>query len=103
MSASSLLSVAASPSPGAGSLTLDSSSRSSPLEGFHRLLDDFLTRMNQDQMKVDEAVKDLALGRASDLHTIALATAKADVHFRLAMEIRTKVLDAFQEVMRMQV
>ncbi len=67
------------------------------------MIDDFLTRMHEDQTRVDDAVKDLALGRASDLHTVALATAKADVHFHMAMEIRTKLIDAFQEVMRMQV
>jgi flagellar hook-basal body complex protein FliE len=82
---------------------VESGDKASPLGGFHRLIDDFLTRMHEDQVKVDDAVKDLALGRASDLHTVALATAKADIHFRMAMEIRTKLIDAFQEVMRMQV
>jgi flagellar hook-basal body complex protein FliE len=103
MSVPSVISSAAPLSYSAGSPTLESSGKSSPLDGFHRLIDDFLTRMNQDQVKVDDAVEDLALGRATDLHTVALATAKADVHFHLAMEIRTKMIDAFQEVMRMQV
>ena len=51
----------------------------------------------------DAAVRDLATGDAQDLHTVSLAVAQADLSFRLILELRNRLADAFQEVSRMQV
>lgn len=51
----------------------------------------------------DEAVRALATGEAQDLHTVSLAVAQADLSFRLILELRNRLADAFQEVTRMQV
>jgi flagellar hook-basal body complex protein FliE len=51
----------------------------------------------------DAAIRDLATGEAQDLHTVSLAVAQADISFRLILELRNRLADAYQEVTRMQV
>ena len=51
----------------------------------------------------DAAVRALATGEAQDLHTVSLAVTQADLSFRLILELRNRLADAFQEVTRMQV
>jgi flagellar hook-basal body complex protein FliE len=70
---------------------------------FNRVIEDFLSSTSRDEGRVDQAIQDVALGKSTDFHSVALTIAKADLHFRLGMEIRNKLTDAYQEVMRMQV
>ena len=44
----------------------------------------------------------LATGESDSVHETMLALAKADLSLRVFMEVRNKVIDAYQEVMRMQ-
>jgi flagellar hook-basal body complex protein FliE len=71
--------------------------------GFVNLIDDLLGKVNQQQAGADLAVRDLAAGQTDNLHGVMLAVAKADLSFRLFLEIRNRLTDAFQEIMRMQV
>ena len=41
-------------------------------------------------------------GDNEDLHTTILATQKAELAFQLGLQVRNKVVDAYQEVMKMQ-
>lgn len=70
---------------------------------FNRIIDDFMQSSGKDEGKVEEAIKDIALGKTTDFHSVAMTIAKADIHFRLGLEIRNRLTDAYQEVMRMQV
>lgn len=65
------------------------------LKTFCRQVDDQMTEANQ---KTEE----FAVGKNYDLHEVIIATEKADLSFRLLNQIRNKVLDAYQEIMRMQ-
>jgi flagellar hook-basal body complex protein FliE len=51
--------------------------------------------------EADQSVRDLAVGKRHDLHEIMIATEKADVSFKFLMQIRNKLLEAYQEIMRM--
>lgn len=58
--------------------------------------------------EVDNQIKDanqmaeeFALGKEHDLHEIMIASEKADLSFRFLMQIRNKLLEAYQEIMRM--
>ena len=44
-----------------------------------------------------------AMGREIDLHTVLLQVEKADLSFKTMMEVRNKLLDAYREVMRIQI
>jgi len=53
--------------------------------------------------RVDDLPKDLLTGKIEDFHEVAVQIKKAEFSFRFAMEIRNKLLDAYREVMRMNV
>ena len=55
------------------------------------------------QQTADQAVLDVASGRTDNLHQVVLEVAKADIAFRLMLEIRNRLSDAYQEVMKMTV
>ncbi len=71
--------------------------------GFGQLLDQLLSRVQATEANANQAVQDLALGRTENIHSVLLSVAQADLTFRLALEIRNKLTDAMQELMRMQV
>jgi flagellar hook-basal body complex protein FliE len=55
------------------------------------------------ELKVaDQKVAEFAVGNRHDIHEIMIATEKAALSFSLLMKIRNKLLEAYQEVMRMQ-
>lgn len=71
--------------------------------GFAGVLNTILGSNQQANAAADAAIADLATGKAQDLHTVTLALAQADTSFRLILELRNRLADAFQEVSRMQV
>jgi flagellar hook-basal body complex protein FliE len=62
-----------------------------------------LGEVNQLQQQADQAIQQLVGEGKGDLQETMVALEKADVSFRLMMQIRNKVLEAYQEIMRMQV
>ncbi len=70
---------------------------------FKKMLDGYLDQVNQLQTQADQAVVDLAAGKMDNLHQVVAAVSEADLSFRLMMEIRNKLLDAYHEIMHMQV
>jgi flagellar hook-basal body complex protein FliE len=70
---------------------------------FGAMMERLLGSAAQQQAQADQAVRDLALGRTEDVHNVLLAAAKADLSFRLVLEIRNRLLEAYQQVMSMQV
>ena len=54
------------------------------------------------QLDADRNAEQVALG-GGNLHETALALEKADIAMRVAMKVRNKVVDAYQEIMRMSV
>jgi flagellar hook-basal body complex protein FliE len=70
---------------------------------FARVLGQFLGQVGQQNAHAEQAVSDLALGQTDNLHNVVLEVSKADLAFRLFLEIRNRLSDAYQEVMKMQV
>lgn len=68
---------------------------------------DFLKNLAQEantsQLAADHKMQEVAAGRNKDLHGAVLAMEKADVNFRLLAQVRNKVIEAYREIMRMQV
>jgi flagellar hook-basal body complex protein FliE len=61
-----------------------------------------LADVNRMQLEAQDSSRALAEGRADVLDTV-MAVQKADVAFQLVVQIRNKLVEAYQEVMRMQV
>jgi flagellar hook-basal body complex protein FliE len=77
---------------------LDGSSKN-----FGEFLTDALGEVNSLQQGAAKASFDLAAGRLQDISQVTIATEKASIAMQLTMQVRNKVIDAYQEVMRMQV
>jgi flagellar hook-basal body complex protein FliE len=72
-------------------------------QAFGTLVDQLLAGQAQAGKSADQAVQALATGQADNLHAVSLAVAQADLSFRLILELRNRVTEAYQDVMRMQV
>ena len=58
---------------------------------------------NAQQIQADQSIHNLIEGKSQDLQDVVISMAKADLSFRFILEIRNKLMDAYQEIMRMQV
>jgi flagellar hook-basal body complex protein FliE len=74
----------------------------SPGAAFGELLGNAIETANADQFTAEAAARDLAEGKG-DVVDAMVATAHADVSLRFLMTLRNRVVDAYQEIMRMQV
>lgn len=72
-------------------------------ENFGSMLGQMLQQVETANRQADSAVQGLLTGEAQDIHSVMLAVHKADLSLRMAMEIRNKLVEAYQEVMRMSV
>jgi flagellar hook-basal body complex protein FliE len=70
---------------------------------FKNVLGRYINEVNDLQNTADKAVRDLAAGKMDNLHQVIMAVNEADLSFRLMMEIRNRLVDAYREIMRMQV
>jgi flagellar hook-basal body complex protein FliE len=73
------------------------------VEAFGDMLARSLDDVNQLRLKADEAVENLVAGKQKDIHATMIALEKADVAFQLLMQIRNKIISAYETVMRTQV
>ena len=71
--------------------------------GFARMLSKAIDAVNRQELEAQEAARLLAAGQISDIHTVTTAAQKAELALDLAVAVRNKVLEADQEVMRMQI
>ncbi len=69
---------------------------------FGQVLSQFIEDTNTQQLQADQAVQQLATGQSDSIPETMLALTKADLSLRVFMEVRNKVIEAYQEVMRMQ-
>jgi flagellar hook-basal body complex protein FliE len=70
---------------------------------FGDVLKDSLAQVNALQNQADGAIQSLATGGTATLHDTMLALQKAELSFKLMMQVRNKIVEAYQEVLRMQV
>lgn len=69
--------------------------------GFNNLVQEAMEMLSKAQNNADSAVKELASG--GDITHAIVMMEKADMSFQLMVEVRNKLLNAYDEVMRMQV
>jgi flagellar hook-basal body complex protein FliE len=72
-------------------------------KNFSDLLRDSVEKVNLYQTQADTSVKEMIAGRNKNIHETMLAVERADASLKLMMQVRNKILDAYKEVMRMQV
>lgn len=70
--------------------------------GFASALSDAIGRVDQGQKVSQESIDRLLSGEGDEVHEVALMTQRAELQFQLFLQVRNKMVQAYQEVMRMQ-
>jgi flagellar hook-basal body complex protein FliE len=89
------------PSQGLGASKIGSDTQGGP--SFADTLAESLDKVNTMQKDADVAIQDFVAGDTRNIHETMIAVGKADLAFRLTMQVRNKIVEAYQEVMRTQV
>jgi flagellar hook-basal body complex protein FliE len=92
-----------SPPPGLAQPSVDLRQATDRSGSFLSLLGEQLDQINQQHHLADRQIQQLALGQTDAVHDVVLSVAKADLMFRMVLEIRNRLIESYQEVMRMQV
>ena len=66
---------------------------------FQKMFDE----VNQDQLHAEKKVADMMTNKNKDIPGAIIAMEKADISLRMLMAVRNKIVNAYQEMMRMQV
>ena len=64
---------------------------------------DAISTVNQLQKQSNQEIEKLITGESQDLHNTVIAMQKADLSFQMMMQVRNKIVQAYQEIIRMQV
>lgn len=72
-------------------------------DSFSRILVGSLDRVNRLQLEAEANVDNLANGRQTDIHQTMIAVEKASVSFDLLMQLRNKLISAYDKIMRMPI
>ena len=70
---------------------------------FSTVLRQTIDTVNTLQTNAESAARDFVIGRAQSIHDSMIAMEKADVSLRLLTQMRNKAVEAYQEIMRMQI
>lgn len=70
---------------------------------FGEILNDALNKVNDDQNFADEMDRMLATGEVDNVHEVTIAAQKAQLTLNLAVEIKSQLMDAYKEIMRLQI
>jgi flagellar hook-basal body complex protein FliE len=74
-----------------------------PTGRFAEWFDGQLGQLNTQLVQAEQGVRELAAGDSASLHDVMIRMQEARMAFELAVQFRTRVLEAYQDVMRMQV
>lgn len=72
-------------------------------KSFASMLKQSIDNVNSSQLQSDVMTEKLARGEDIGLHEVMIASQKASITMQAALEVRNKVIEAYQETMRMQV
>jgi flagellar hook-basal body complex protein FliE len=72
-------------------------------KGFGDALGQALGQVDALQKKADSAIGGLATGDVKDVHDVVLALNEADLAFKLMLQVRNKLVEAYQEINRTQI
>jgi flagellar hook-basal body complex protein FliE len=70
---------------------------------FSAILGSAIEEANELQTQAGEEVQKVMTGEIIDIHSAMIAVQKADVSFQMMMQVRNKLVTAYQEIMKMQV
>lgn len=72
-------------------------------KSFADTLKDAVGNVNQLQKTADVQMQKLATGKAESIPDVLIAAEQADIALKLMVQVRNKIIDAYHEIMKMQV
>lgn len=72
-------------------------------DAFKDVLGATLKNVNDSLMGAEKITQDFVLGKDVELHQVIIAGEQASLALQMTVQIRNKVIEAYQEIMRMQV
>lgn len=69
---------------------------------FHNVLSSAIQEVEGARASAAQTVNQFLSGEGEDLHSTILASQRADLEFQMFLQVRNKVVSAYQEVMKMQ-
>jgi flagellar hook-basal body complex protein FliE len=72
-------------------------------KSFGEFLNESIAKVNSLQQEANVAMEKLATGESKNIHETLLAVEQADIAYRSMNQIRMKVIDAYKEIMKMQI
>ena len=73
------------------------------VSAFGGVLEQALDTVNDMQTRADRLTEKLAAGEVRDIHQVMIAVEQVNIALQLTMQVRNKVIESYQEIMRMQV
>ena len=70
---------------------------------FASVFADAVSKVESFQQNAQQSIDRFLNGEGEEIHKVALASQQADLSFQLFLQVRNKVVSAYQEIMRMQV
>ncbi len=72
-------------------------------KSFADTLTEAISGVNELQLQSDQKVQELATGKTDDVAGVMITAEKADIALRAMVQVRNKIIDAYQDIMKMQV
>jgi flagellar hook-basal body complex protein FliE len=81
----------------------DGPSVSKKEQNFSDFIKSTINQVNDSQAEGDLAIQKLHSGEAQNLHDVMISVEQADISLRMLVQIRNKAIQAYEEIMRMQI
>jgi flagellar hook-basal body complex protein FliE len=82
---------------------LDTQNKKENVGNFAAYFNEALQKTNNIIKEADTISNQFAAGQTDEIHKVIIAMEKADIALQFSMQIRNKILDAYNEIMRLQV
>ena len=70
---------------------------------FSDVINDAISKVNDLQVESSKKTEDFITGVSDDIHSVIIAGSKADLSLQMTLQVRNKVMDAYKEIMNMQI
>ncbi|MEE4164715.1 MAG: flagellar hook-basal body complex protein FliE [Desulfocapsaceae bacterium] len=91
------------PTPAAGNNSVNGASVSQAEHNFSDFIKSTISQVNESQVDGDQAIQKLHSGEAQNLHNVMISVEQADISLRMLVQVRNKAIQAYEEIMRMQI
>jgi flagellar hook-basal body complex protein FliE len=70
---------------------------------FGKILQESMTNLDKNITSTQESLENIISGKSDDFHSYIVQSEKTAVNLQMTLQVRNKIIDAYNEIMRMQV